>query len=294
MKPKHLALALAVNLFWGGNFVAVKLGVTHFEPFFFSALRFGLLALLMLPWLRLQPGQMKRILVVGLTMGVLHFALFFSGMRLAGDVSSVAIVVQLYVPFATLLAVVFLGERIGWRRGLSIAVAFVGVLVIAFDARAFQYADALMIITVGAFVFAVGQVQMRGLVDVGVLALQGWINLIAAPVMLAISLAVEDGQMAALTGAGAPEFSALLYSTLLGSLVGHGAAYFLITRYPVSTVAPMFLLTPLVGILAGVAILGDVVTVQIAMGGALVIGAVAVITVRGARKGAEPVVETAP
>jgi O-acetylserine/cysteine efflux transporter len=294
VKPQHLALALAINLFWGGNFVAVKVGVTHFEPFLFSALRFGLLAMLMLPWLRLQPGQMKRILVVALTMGVVHFALFFTGMRLAGDVSSVAIVVQLYVPFATLLAVLFLGERIAWRRSLAIAVAFAGVLVIGFDARAFQYADALMIISVGAFVFAVGQVQMRGLRNVSVFALQGWINLVAAPIMLALSLLLEEGQMAALGTAELPVVSALLYSTVLGSLAGHGGAYFLIARYPVSTVAPMFLLTPIIGVFAGVTLLGDVVTLQIAVGGALVIGGVAVITIRSARKGAEPVAEAVP
>jgi O-acetylserine/cysteine efflux transporter len=56
----------------------------------------------------------------------------------------------------------------------------------------------------------------------------------------------------------------------------------------------MFLLTPIIGVFAGVTLLGDVVTLQIAVGGALVIGGVAVITIRSARKGAEPVAEAVP
>jgi O-acetylserine/cysteine efflux transporter len=283
MTPKHLALALLVNVLWGCNLVAGKIGVTHFPPLYFSGLRFVLVALLLVPWIRPQPGRMRQVALIALTAGALHFSLLFIGMRLSGDVSSVAIVVQLNVPFATLLAVLLLGERIGWRRALAIAVAFGGVVVIGFDPRAFGYLDGLLMIAAAAFVWALSQVLMRELSGVGVFALQGWIALISAPVMFALSFLLEEGQLAATLAANAEAIGALAYAAVLGSIFGHGAIYFLLTRYPVSTVSPMLLLTPIVGVVAGVVVLGDVVTLQIAFGGVLTIAGVAVVTLRGSR-----------
>lgn len=281
MTPRHLALALLVNVLWGCNLVAGKIGVTHFPPLYFSGLRFALVTLLLLPWIRPQPGRMRQVVRLALTAGALHFSLLFVGMRLSGDVSSVAIVVQLNVPFATLLAVFLLGERIGWWRSLAIAVAFGGVVVIGFDPRAFGYLDGLLLIVAAAFVWGLSQVLMRELSGVGVLALQGWIALISAPVMFALSFLLEQGQLAATLAANAEALGALAYTVVLGSIIGHGATYFLLTRYPVSTVSPMLLLTPLFGVVAGVLVLGDVVTLQIALGGVVTIAGVAVVTLRG-------------
>ena len=50
MKPQHLAMMLLVQLIWGVNFVAAKIGLAHFESLFFLALRFSLVALLLLPF----------------------------------------------------------------------------------------------------------------------------------------------------------------------------------------------------------------------------------------------------
>jgi drug/metabolite transporter (DMT)-like permease len=47
----------------------------------------------------------------------------YSGVALSGNMSSVAIAAQLGVPFATLLSIGFLGERIHWRRWLGIGMS---------------------------------------------------------------------------------------------------------------------------------------------------------------------------
>ena len=53
MKPQHLALMLLCQFIWGVNFVAAKIGLQHFEPLFFVALRFSIVALLLLPFVGL-------------------------------------------------------------------------------------------------------------------------------------------------------------------------------------------------------------------------------------------------
>ena len=85
MKPQHLALMLLICAIWGGNFVVSKLAVGHFPPVLFTALRFALLALLMVPWLKWKPGQMGSVLLAALCMGTLHFALIIIGIAKADE-----------------------------------------------------------------------------------------------------------------------------------------------------------------------------------------------------------------
>ena len=55
MKPLHIAMALGIALIWGFTFVTAKVGVAHFPPIFFTFLRFGTVAVLMLTGYFLWP-----------------------------------------------------------------------------------------------------------------------------------------------------------------------------------------------------------------------------------------------
>ena len=64
-----------------------------------------LLALPLAFMMRRPPaGQWPRLLAVSLCIGVVHFSLSFLALKLSGDLSSPAIVMQSYVPMTTLLA----------------------------------------------------------------------------------------------------------------------------------------------------------------------------------------------
>lgn len=267
MNPTDLALALLANTAWAFNFIAGKAGVSHFPPLLFSSLRFGMLLLLLFPFLRWIPGQMKSVITLGFVLGIFHFGLIFLGLEAAGDVSSVAIVAQLYVPFSALLAVVFLGEKLGWRRILGISCAFSGVLVIGFDPLVFQHLDALFFTTAAALVMAIATVMMRRLQGVPVFTLQAWIAVIAAPGMLVLTLLLESGQVQALETADWLNFAAPAYSAVGASMVGHGIVYYLLGRYPVSVTAPLMLLTPVLAVFFGVVFWGDTLTWKLLLGG---------------------------
>ncbi|HOW63561.1 MAG TPA: EamA family transporter, partial [Candidatus Contendobacter sp.] len=183
-----MLLALLANTAWAFNFIAGKAGVTQFQPFLFTALRFAALLLALLPFLRWLPGRMRGVLSIALVQGVLHFSLVFAGLEASGDIASVAIASQLYVPFSALLAVVWLGETLDRRRLAGIASAFGGVLVIGFDPIVFHHLDALLLITAGAAAMAVATIQMRQLRGVSVFVLQAWIALCATPALALLSL----------------------------------------------------------------------------------------------------------
>src|SRR5690606_32426409 len=194
---RDLALLIGINLIWGFNLIASKIGVAQLPPVFFTALRFGGLALLLLPFLRLHRGQMKNLLAAAILTGPFTFALLFVGMYLVEDASMVAIASQMSVPFSTLLSVWLLGETIRWRRRLGIVLAFGGIVVIGFDPRAFAYWEGLAFVVVSCFVASLGLIYVKRLHDIQPLALQAWIGTVGGPTLLLFSLVAETNQIQA-------------------------------------------------------------------------------------------------
>lgn len=278
MKSGDWLLALLANIAWSVNFLAGKAGVEHFPPLFFSTLRFAVLILLLWPWLRWIPGKMRQVLQISFLLGVFHFGMIFIGLDVSGDISSVAIAAQLYVPFSALLAVVWLGERLDRWRSAGIVAAFAGVMVIGFDPTVLAHLDALAWIAGAALVMAITTILMRRLSGVSVFVLQAWIGAVAAPCLLLLSMLLEQGQVEALHTADWLVFSTPVYSAIGASLVGHGIVYHLLTRYPVSLITPLLLLAPILAVLLGVVFWGDQPTWKLLLGGLITLAGIATIT----------------
>jgi O-acetylserine/cysteine efflux transporter len=279
----HLWQLVMINAIWGFNIVAVKLSADRFPPVFLTFLRFLVVGLVVWPWLRIRRGEIRWLLTAATCSGGLQFALMYSGVALSDSMSSVAIGGQLGVPFATLLSVLLLGERIHWRRWLGIAMAFAGVVLIGFSPEVFSTWTGLLLIVIAAFIGAVGLVAIKRVRDLEPLELQAWLAWGSVPLLLPLSLLLEDGQLASLPTAGVTGWGALLYSALLASLVAHTSYFALIRRYPVSSVAPVTVLTPLFSVFFSVLILGDALDGRMLAGGLLTLSGVTVILARERR-----------
>ena len=280
---RDLALLVGMNLIWGLNLVVSKIGVGEFAPIFFTAMRFGSLALFLLPMLRIHRGQMKNLLVAALLTGPLSFGLLFTGISRAQDASTVAIATQLGVPFSTVLSVWLLGEHIHWRRVLGIVLAFSGVVIIGFDPRVFAYRDGLGFVIASSFVAALGLIFVKRLSGVRPLELQAWIASVGGPVLLLMSLLLESGQRQSLLTATWKGWAALAFTAVLSSLIAHSAWYYLISRYPVTRLSPITLLSPLFGVFFGVTLLGDQLTARMLAGGAVTLAGVFIVVLRERR-----------
>jgi len=276
----HLWQLVAINAIWGFNIVAVKLSADRFPPVFLTCLRFLIVGLAVWPWLRFRRGEMRWLLTAASCSGGLQFALMYSGVALSGNMSSVALGSQLGVPFATLLSVTVLGERIHWRRWLGIGTAFAGVALISFSPEVFRSWPGLLLVVVAAFVGAVGIVAIKRVRELEPLELQAWLAWGSVPLLLPLSLLLEDGQLVSLGQAGPVGWGALLYSAVLASLVAHTAYFALIRRYPVTSVAPVTVLAPLFSVFFAVLLLGDVLDGRMIVGGLLTLTGVTVIVLR--------------
>ncbi len=285
MKPQHLGLALLITLLWGFNFVAAKTALDHFPTFEMLLLRFVLLAVLLFPFLRVPRDKIGPVVAVGFMVGVLHFSLNFSGLGMSGDVSSAAIATQLFIPFGAILAVIFLGERIGLWRTVAIAVAFAGTVVISFDPVVVNHLDALLVVVISTVPMAITTIMLRRLTGVGPMQVQAWTAVVGIPAYFILTILFESGQIEAIRTATLGPVAGIVYAAVAGSIVGHGGLYFLLTRYPVTWVNPLFLLAPVFAVFFGVTVYGDQPTLQIVVGGFMTIAGVAIIAIRSARTG---------
>src|SRR5687767_9915217 len=131
MYLRDFALIVLICAVWAMNNVISKIVVSelHVPPLFYAVARSAVIVLAVAPWLFPMPRPAWRTLAVGMLMGGGSFAMLFIGL-LTATPSAAAIVSQLGVPMVTLLSVLALGERVRWRRGLGIALAVTGVVIV--------------------------------------------------------------------------------------------------------------------------------------------------------------------
>jgi O-acetylserine/cysteine efflux transporter len=281
MLPHHLALMLLVQLLWGVNFAIAKFGLDSFAPIFFVALRFTLVAILLVFVVGLPKRHMlKQLLPLSATMGVMHFTLIFLGMKNL-DAATSSIAVQLQTPFAAIMAAFFFGERLGWRRILGMIVAFAGVLLIAGEPRFSDNPWPLLSVIAAALVWATGNIQVKALGDsVDAVQLNGWISILAAPQLLVASWLIEGPQWRNIPDVTWHGWGALVFQAVVIAIFTYWIWYNMMRRYPVNQVMPFTLLLPMIGVAAGALMRDEAVSWQMIVGGLATVAGVAIIVIR--------------
>lgn len=270
-----------ICLIWAFNNVLSKIIVDNWAvpPLFYAALRFAVVALVMLPWLRPVPRPVWRIALIALLMGGGNFALLFIGLQTASP-SSTAIVLQLGVPFTILLSVLILGEHVHWRRGLGIALTLVGVLVVTWRPDGAVLSAGLWFVAAAAFAGSAGAVLMKQVDDVAPFRFQAWVGIVSVAGLGLASASLEQGQWSAAVAAGWPFIAAVLFTALVVSVGAHSAYYHLIGKYEANLLAPLTLMTPLATIGFGVLITHDRFDARMALGAVLALGGVLIVALR--------------
>ena len=275
---------------WGLHFVVMKFTIAEMgvPPLFYAALKVSILALILLPFLKWHRGQMKAVLLGGLGFGALNYAFMFPALNLT-TASAAAITIELYMPFSIILSVLFLGERIGIWRTSGAILAFIGVVLIGLGAPSETAGEGFVLgiifMACAAMAEAVGAISVKSVKSVSPVQLLVWFGIVGSCVLWPLSLILEDGQMSVFAPDIRLNFGlALIYSVLLVSLVAHGSYYWLLQRLPIHTVAPSGLMTTLIGVAAGILILGETLTPILFIGALITLSGIAIILWRNRGK----------
>ena len=179
MPLRDLLLGLLVIVIWSLNIIVIKVGVAELPPLLMTTLRFILVAALLVPFYPVARAQLPFLVLLSITFGSLHFALLFIGLGQA-EAGTGALLVQMGTPFATLLAVVFLKEKLGPKRLAGLLLSFAGVVVLA-GGPTLPSPLPLTILLLSAFGWAVSQLLIKRGPPIAPLALAGWVALFAVP-----------------------------------------------------------------------------------------------------------------
>ena len=278
MKIRDVFLALLAMALWGLNFAVAKMALLEFPPILLAALRFTLVAAILLPFCR-RPRALRPIIELAVVLGVLHFPMVFSGLSRL-DASTAAIVLQLQVPFGVVMAALLLGEKLSWRHGIGMLIAFAGVALIAGAPRLEASRLGLLFLLTAALAWGASTVQLKKIGPIDGFTLNGWLGLFMAVELWVISLAAEGSPWPYLTAAGWRGWGGVAYTGIISTIVAFGRWARLVARYSVGQAMPFMLTVPLFAIIGGIAINHDVITPDIVEGGLLTIVGVGLIVLR--------------
>ena len=285
MTLKDGLAAASVPVIWGFGFTMAKAGIEEFPPLFLMSLRFGVTAIAMCWFFPPPKGQFKALALTALVSATAQYGFTFTGLK-GLDVSTGVLLVQLEVPFAAVLATIFLKDVLGWPRALGMAGSFVGVAFIvgAPSLRGDLFSAGLLVF--GALTWAVGQLMIKQMLTVTGFQLIAWMAVMAAPQMFVASLLFETDHWQSLQNATVVGWGTVLYMGLIMTGLGYGLWYYVLKKYDVNQAMPFMLLTPVSSIIAAVLFLGERPDLRTLFGGLLVIGGVGLVVMFGQRRAA--------
>ena len=280
MSFRALLIMAFCNIAWALNVVVSKLAITDFSapPLFYALVRSVIVAAVLIPLLRPLPAKLWQVLVIGLAISGGSFALLFMGLETASP-SAAGVVSLSGAPMTVLFAILFLGEKVRWRLGLGIGLAFGGVLFAMAGENQMQTSTGLLLVFLSAMVGALGTVFVKRL-DLSSIRLQGWAAVASVAVLLPLSLTLESGQFAALAASPWELAACLVFASLVVSIGAHTAYFRLLGEYDANLVVPLTLFTPILTIVFGAWLTGDAIGERLVIGGAIALAGVAIIVLR--------------
>ncbi|MFD0413935.1 EamA family transporter [Streptomyces sp. NPDC127108] len=286
MRPTHILLAVLVAAVWGVNFVVIEIGLDHFPPLLFSALRFLVAALPAVFFVGRPKVAWKWLVGVGLALGVAKFGLLFIGMDAGMPAGLSSLVLQIQAVFTALIAFAVLGERPARIRVVGMAVALAGIAVAAVHEGASGPLTAFGLTVAAAACWGVSNVLTRKAAPPDALNFMVWVSTVPILPLLGLSLLFEgpSRDLDALRSLDWQGVGIIVYVAWITTVFGFGVWGYLLRRHPASTVAPFSLLVPVFGMSSAALFLDESVGALQWCAAALLVGGVALASLPAGRR----------
>ncbi|MDH2052230.1 DMT family transporter [Achromobacter marplatensis] len=262
-------IPIALALFWGLNWPAVKIILSIFPPFTLRVMGLGsgavlllLLALAkrvaLLPPRASWPG-----IIVGGLLAVAVFNLAVAWAQLSTSTSRAAVLTFTMPMMSAVLAWAVLGERPDRRRAVALALGALGVAILAWPVLHAVFVDHDIAATKGlafpliaAFGWAAGTVYLKRWPVAGNrIVVTAWQLVVGAACALTGMLIA--GESFPTHGWNARVAGALAFHIILGTAVAYWLWFVLSEKVSATVAALTTLMVPVVGVLGAMALVGD-------------------------------------
>ncbi len=276
-----VAAYATVCVVWGSTYLAIKVGLESFDPFFYAGARYVLAAAITFVVAKAQgvpfPGPLSRWWpAVGI--GVLFIALgngmvFWAETRL--DSGFTAVLLTTSPLWTAALSPLVPGEPgprlLGW---IGIGAGLVGTVILLQPWRtgAVDLAAALVGV-LSAVVWAIGSLWVRRVGHRYHPAALSVIHMVAgAPLLLAAASLRGPAVVGPVTTRAA---ASLAYLVVFGSVIAFAAYFYLLKHWDATRVSTSTYVNPVVAVILGALLLHEPVTASMLVGAGVVVGGVA-------------------
>ncbi len=272
--PRALALLVLTVVVWGYNWVPLKITVAAVDPYWLAAIRVAggsLTLFLVLAALRRGAGPPPGRAFVGIGLAQVGGLALFSTIALHfGDVATVTALVFTMPLWTALFALPLLGERLPRARVAWLAVAALGIAIVASGIRGSGDLIGGGLAMVAGMWWALGNVlQRKAAYEIDLMRLAAWLQLVAAVPLAGAALAF--GHPLALAHVGPGVAAAMLFATVVGSGLAWMWWGIALRALPANTVALASFAIPVIGTLGAVVQLHALPTSRNALGLAVVV-----------------------
>jgi len=270
-------------LLWSTGFIGAKYGLPFAEPATFLALRFLLVAVLLLPIVLLTgspwPGSFTsalHIIVVGLLVHGIYLGGIFAAIDKGVSAGDTALIVGLQPAMTAILIGPILGETVRGRQWMGFVLGTVGVVLVIspYLGGAHGNAGAIVLCVVGMLAMSVGTLYQKRFCANMDLRSGSFLQFTAAGLLMLLLALVFETRVI--------EWSvdflfALAWLVLALSLGAVTILWFLIRHGAAARVASLFFLVPPVTALIAWPLFGEMPSWQALVGMGLVVGGVLLV-----------------
>lgn len=280
LSGRDLFAALAVVLIWGLNFVAMKFALQDFTPFQLGAARYVFAVLPLLFFIKAPRLPWHWVVLYGLLQGVGQFGFLFSALQVGMTAALASVLMQTQVFFTALLGFVLLREKLSRPLLAGLILAALGLGCFSMNFMADDVSTTRTTTVFGfvlnlcaAFMWATSNIVARKAQQANPhyepLQFLVWSSLVPIVPFLLFSWLFDPAAAApelawrtAAKWASVPWTSwlAVAYLGWIATIWAYALWTGLLKRHAANRVAPFSLGVPLVGLSAGVLVLGETIT----------------------------------
>ena len=296
---------LCVYIVWGSTYLAIRYGVATIPPFIMSGIRFMAAGSALYGWSRFRGGakpdreQWKNAFIIGaLLLLVGNGAVSWAEQRVSSSMTSLLVAT---VPLWLVLAELYNGRRPKLLQWVGVAVGLIGVALLvmpsgtvtgaptgAVTATASNVATraassvsptGAIVLMIGSLSWTVGSLFARTARLASPPSMASGMQMLSGGVLMLL-LSVVSGEWSAFhaNAVTATSIFALLYLVVFGSIVGFSTYMWLLSVASPAAVGTYAYVNPVVAVLLGVVVGGEMLPPSAGLAMLVIIGSVALVS----------------
>jgi O-acetylserine/cysteine efflux transporter len=278
MTKKDICISLALMCLWGFNFSAIKLGAMQTDPILLTALRFIFAIFPAIFFVRKPPEAVRYLIAYGLIFGLGVWGMMVWSINLGVSAGMAGLLLDMSIISSLAVGYFLFKEKISSNKIFGAALAVLGLLMSLVLTDGSVPLKALPITLIAALSWSLMALVVKKSKTRHVFAFSVW-GMLFAPLPLILFAYIFKGTQPFLdlpSQLNEQVWFSILFQAYPTTLLGYWIWNRLTIKYPLSTMAPFTLLTPIFGLIGSVIFYNEEVTLLKLFCFSLILGGMAI------------------